>query len=120
MTELDDLRKVYMDGLITKSEYLIKTMNFHVGQFAKATQKLEVENDEPMMFRKVECKYGWIVFIVKNHRVVEVHSNGLVHLNRNFHVSNMDLLRLLEHTAIGNGLKSQQPGHCGIRWPEEE
>ncbi len=120
MKELDDLRKVYMDGLITRSEYLLKIIAVGSSKLAIETQCLYEEADESMIFRKVECKYGWIVFIVKSHRFVEVHSNGLVHIGRNFKITDMDLLRLLEHTALSNGRMSQKPGKCGVRWPEEE
>ena len=120
MKELDDLQKVYRDGLINKAEYYIKIMHIGSSKLIEETQKLKFKNDEPMMFRKIQCENGWIVFIVKDHNIVEVHSNGFVRIAKNFIVSDSDLLRLLEHNALDNQLQSQQPGQFGIQWPEEE
>ena len=120
MKELDDLTIVYRDGLITKAEYYLKIMSIGSSKLFEETQRLYVEVDEPMCFRKIQCDNGWIVFTVKGHNIIEVHSNGLVRVDKNWKVSNIDLIKLLEHTALDDQLKSQQPGQFGIQWPEEE
>lgn len=117
---ISQIHKAYISGLITKSEYFIKTIQTSVIGLEEETQRLYVEADESMCFRKIECENGWIVFVVKGHSITEVHSNGLVRVEKNWKLSNTDLLKLLEHTALGNELKSQESGHCGIRWPKED
>lgn len=72
-----------------------------------------------MVKRKIECVNGWIVFIVNNHEVIQVHSTGAVTSGYDDRGPEADLLFNLEHDAYENKLHSQAPGGCGIRWPQD-
>ena len=120
MKELDNLKKVYVDGLISQSDYFYKIMGIGATRIGEKIQELETNKDEPMIFKKMQCDYGWIVLIVKNHNYIEIHSNGFIKISKNYIASDHDLLRLLEHAALENQLKSQQPGEYGIKFPEED
>ena len=71
-----------------------------------------------MMYTKHECENGWIVFVVYRDQVLEIHSTGLVMPGNDDRCQGGFLIRQLEDDAESNFLHSQQPGRCGVRWPE--
>ena len=75
-----------------------------------------------MNHKKFECKNGWIVAIwnPESLEVIEVHSNGYVSHGSDDNADSDDYSRYIERAIMNNELHTQQPGKCGVRWPEED
>ena len=74
-----------------------------------------------MIHKKFECANGWIVVIAntKTGEVIEVHSSGLVSSGSDDNAFSEDYIRYIERAIMDNELHTQQPGTCGVRWPED-
>ena len=67
-----------------------------------------------MLKRKIECGNGWLVFIVSDNHVIQVHSNGMITSGNDDRAENDELITQLVEDAANNQLHSQDRG--GVRW----
>ena len=67
-----------------------------------------------MLYEKVKGAEGWIVFVIKDDLVIQIHSNGLVTKGRDDREKGQELMSLLVEEAKDNALHSQY--RDGIRF----
>lgn len=62
-----------------------------------------------MVTKKVFYGKKWIIFVVNNHKYLEIHSSGKITQGKDDRATNKELLNILIDDAINNRLHSQQP-----------
>lgn len=72
-----------------------------------------------MLHKRFSCENGWVVVVVQEGKVLQVHSTGYMSKGNDDRASNWELMNIIRRDMSKNQLHSQQTGHGGVRWPEE-